>query len=358
MPSRGQPPASSCRAWGERREAPAPEPTALATARAAIPPRPPRSLSQCLNGFLAKADGKDKLTALVQYAAMFVSGGEAGRAKQVQGSVAAARKVFRVLRPLEAATPVILNPRIDASKGPAYKDGLAKLKSLLTALYFGGDHVVWASQAGIYTNKRVVDKWQKVSLYSWLGSSLVTVVQECEEVGALAATRRAGEPLADWRARQAAAAAEIDRRLFVLVHACVQALLAVGLLQLRPWRPRFVGALGIAASAMNCYLLLPALAPILERLCSLIPDPEARAKAAAEAPARPDPTTITLYLENPSGTIGTYTYANGDVVRPASGTYTFNGTATEAGYWRARWVGDGAAIAAQQGRYFVREVNV
>ena len=30
-------------------------------------------------------------------------------------------------------------------------------------------------------------------------------------------------------------------------------------------------------------LLLPALAPILERLCSLIPDPEARAKAAAEA---------------------------------------------------------------------------
>ena len=279
MPSRGQPPASSCRAWGERREAPAPEPTALATARAAIPPRPPRSLSQCLNGFLAKADGKDKLTALVQYAAMFVSGGEAGRAKQVQGSVAAARKVFRVLRPLEAATPVILNPRIDASKGPAYKDGLAKLKSLLTALYFGGDHVVWASQAGIYTNKRVVDKWQKVSLYSWLGSSLVTVVQECEEVGALAATRRAGEPLADWRARQAAAAAEIDRRLFVLVHACVQALLAVGLLQLRPWRPRFVGALGIAASAMTCYLLLPALAKPAPA-----PAP-ARAGAGSSAPA-------------------------------------------------------------------------
>jgi hypothetical protein len=33
-------------------------------------------------------------------------------------------------------------------------------------------------------------------------------------------------------------------------------------------------------------LLLPVLAPILERLASLIPDPEARAKAAAEAEAQ------------------------------------------------------------------------
>jgi len=71
-----------------------------------------------------------------------------------------------------------------------------------------------------------------------------------------------------------------------------------------------------------------------------------------------DPTTITLYLEKPSGTIGTYTYASGSVVRPAAGTYTFNGTATEAGYWNVKWQGDGAAVAAQQGRYFVRQVNV
>ena len=37
----------------------------------------------------------------------------------------------------------------------------------------------------------------------------------------------------------------------------VQAALAVGLLQLRPWKPRFVGFLGVVASAMNCYMLLP-----------------------------------------------------------------------------------------------------
>ena len=206
---------------------------------------------------------------------MFVSAGEPGNAKKVQGSVAAARKVFRVFRPLESATPVILNPRLDASKGPAYKDALAKLKSLLMALYFAGDHVVWASQAGLTTNKKVVDKWQKISLYSWCGGSVITIIQECEEIGALASTRGAGEPLADWRRRQAAAAAEIDRRLLTLVHAVTQALLAVGLLQLRPWKPRTVGVIGVVASAINCYMLLPALpakAP-------------AKGKAPAAAPA-------------------------------------------------------------------------
>ena len=86
-------------------------------------------LTQAVNGFLAKAGGKDKLTALIQvrglalccegsclrnlqghglgsnnltlvlplqYAAMFVSAGEPGNAKKVQVSVAAARKVFRI----------------------------------------------------------------------------------------------------------------------------------------------------------------------------------------------------------------------------------------------------------------------
>ena len=38
-----------------------------------------------------------------------------------------------------------------------------------------------------------------------------------------------------------------------------QAMLAVGLLQLRPWKPRFVGFLGTVASLLNCYMLFPAL---------------------------------------------------------------------------------------------------
>jgi Peroxisomal biogenesis factor 11 (PEX11) len=38
----------------------------------------------------------------------------------------------------------------------------AQLKALLNALYFGADHVVWASQAGLTTNKALVDRAQKV----------------------------------------------------------------------------------------------------------------------------------------------------------------------------------------------------
>ena len=33
----------------------------------------------------------------------------------------------------------------------------------------------------------------------------------------------------------------------------------MGLLQLRPWKPRTVGLIGVVASAINCYMLLPAL---------------------------------------------------------------------------------------------------
>jgi hypothetical protein len=69
-----------------------------------------------------------------------------------------------------------------------------------------------------------------------------------------------------------------------------------------------------------------------------------------------DPTTITLYLKPPSGAVGTYTYP-ADVTKLSAGTYSYNGTATAAGYWSVRWVGAGAAVAAEQSIYFVRSVN-
>jgi len=54
-------------------------------------------------------------------------------------------------------------------------------------------------------------------------------------------------------------------------------MLAVGLLQLRPWKPRFVGFLGTVASLLNCYMLFPAL-----------PAPATAAKKTAPALARAD----------------------------------------------------------------------
>lgn len=57
-----------------------------------------------------------------------------------------------------------------------------QLKSALNALYFGADHVVWASQAGLVTDKAKVDRAQKISLYSWLGASCCTIAGELTEI--------------------------------------------------------------------------------------------------------------------------------------------------------------------------------
>jgi len=60
----------------------------------------PRSLEyvKCAQGMLAKSDGRDKLLALLQYAAMFAAAGTAGRALKVQRNLGAARKPFRLLK--------------------------------------------------------------------------------------------------------------------------------------------------------------------------------------------------------------------------------------------------------------------
>lgn len=135
---------------------------------------------QAGQGFLNQSDGRDKLLAAVQYAAMFISAGTPGDAKKVQASVAAARKVFRILRPLESLTPLVLNPGINPKK-PLSIEILNKIKPILMSIYFGGDHVVWASQAGLLQNKNITQRAQKLSLYGWFGGSLCTIVTELYE---------------------------------------------------------------------------------------------------------------------------------------------------------------------------------
>lgn len=75
------------------------------------------------------------------------------------------------------------------------------------------------------------------------------------------------------------------------------------------------------------------------------------------AGATVDPSEVILYLKTPSGTVGTYTRSAAQVSNPAVGTYRYNGTITESGYWSVRWVGTGAAVAADQSRFFARSVN-
>ena len=71
-----------------------------------------------------------------------------------------------------------------------------------------------------------------------------------------------------------------------------------------------------------------------------------------------DPSEVLLYLQLPSGAVGTYTYSAGQITRPSAGTFRYNGTATASGYYNVRWVGTGAADFGDQSRYFVRQTNV
>ena len=48
---------------------------------------------------------------------------------------------------------------------------------------------------------------------------------------------------------------------YAFVCCVLQTVLAAGLLQLRPMKPRTVGLIGVIASVMNCYMLYPKLPP-------------------------------------------------------------------------------------------------
>jgi hypothetical protein len=192
---------------------------------------------------------------------MFLSAGQPGQLRKVQASVTAARKVFRVMRPLESITPLLMDPRLPG-KQAWQVEAVAKLKDVLMAAYFAADHVVWANQIGLLPEtkrgKKAGERAQKVSLWSWALGSACTVVLEAHGILQAAARQRQGESDGEWLARQEQARQEINARSFVLLHGCVQMATAMGLLQVLPWRPRTVGLLGTIASAMNCYLLLPA----------------------------------------------------------------------------------------------------
>ena len=70
-----------------------------------------------------------------------------------------------------------------------------------------------------------------------------------------------------------------------------------------------------------------------------------------------DPSEVLLYLAPPSGSVGTYTYSSGSVIRQSLGTFYYNGTVATSGYHNVRWVGTGAADFGDQSRYFVRTRN-
>lgn len=183
---------------------------------------------------LAKADGRDKLLALLQYAAMFAAAGVPGRALKVQRNLGAARKPFRVLKararvcarlrrrvraprpacadspprdqPLEALLPLLTSPsgrltpqnlankaRVRRARARAQRacSRSAQLKALSFAAFFGFDHVVWAGGAGLVEDKALLERAQELSFYGWWLGSLCGLALDLAELRRLRASRRA-----------------------------------------------------------------------------------------------------------------------------------------------------------------------
>ena len=74
-----------------------------------------------------------------------------------------------------------------------------------------------------------------------------------------------------------------------------------------------------------------------------------------DANALVDPTTVTLKIHNPNGTISSYTYADGYVVKDSTGVYHYDFLPTTQGNYVYRWEGTGNAIASGQGAFFIED---
>ncbi|GFR43503.1 hypothetical protein Agub_g4592, partial [Astrephomene gubernaculifera] len=174
-----------------------------------------------IKGFCDKADGKDKLTGLIQYACMFLSAGEPGNLKKVQASVTAARKVFRIMRPLELMSPLLISPGF-SGKQPMLLEAINKVKTVLMAVYFGADHVVWAHQIGLISDKKIGERYQKLSLWTWALGSVCSVAAESWQIAMQSVVRKEGESDADYEKRVEAVKNDINNRLFIILHSVIQ----------------------------------------------------------------------------------------------------------------------------------------
>jgi hypothetical protein len=61
-----------------------------------------------------------------------------------------------------------------------------------------------------------------------------------------------------------------------------------------------------------------------------------------------DPTTVALKVEDPGGVVTTYTYADLDIAKAATGVFQYVLSVTLEGRYWYRWVGTGSVQAASE----------
>lgn len=66
-----------------------------------------------------------------------------------------------------------------------------------------------------------------------------------------------------------------------------------------------------------------------------------------------DPTTINLFLQDPSGNVTEYTYPTTGMSRSSEGAYAYSFTPSGPGVWAYKWQGTGAVVATSFDRSFM-----
>ena len=66
-----------------------------------------------------------------------------------------------------------------------------------------------------------------------------------------------------------------------------------------------------------------------------------------------DPSTVTVYVKDPTGTRTTYVYGSSAVVKDSTGVYHLDIFANIAGTWWYRFEGTGALVAAAESEFIV-----
>jgi len=171
-----------------------------------------------------------------------------------------------VFKPVETLTPILTDPwgAKASSSDPNLMFLIKRAQMVLMALYFGGDHLVWAKSAGLIEDADTASLAKKVSMWSWFGGSVCKAILEMYSLSKLVSkTNKQLKELQEEdqederRETRAKADAEALKRTFTIAHAGIQATLALGLVEALPLKPRTLGFLGVTASVMNIYLLLP-----------------------------------------------------------------------------------------------------
>ncbi|CAN4099490.1 unnamed protein product [Withania somnifera] len=211
--------------------------------------------------YLNKAEARDKICRAIQYGSKFLSDGQPGTAQNVDKSTSLARKLFRLFKFINDLHALI-SPNATGTPLPLIL--LGKSKNALLSTYLFLDQILWLGRTGIYKNKERAELIGRISLFCWMGSSICTTLVEIGELGRLSTSMKKLQKelkhTDKYKNEQyRSKLQQSNERSLALIKAAMDAVVAVGLLQLAPKKVthRVTGAFGFVSSLISCYQLLP-----------------------------------------------------------------------------------------------------